>query len=73
MTIRINNCSPAELILPKNSIIGFFEPVNSDNVQELENDIFINAVNKVSWHKKKRSKKLTIVKILFNHSLDGTL
>ncbi len=50
MTVRINNCSPAELILPKNSIIGFLEPVNSTNVQELENDIFINAVNKVSSH-----------------------
>ena len=50
MTVRINNCSPAELILPKNSIIGFFEPINSANVQELENDIFINAVNKVSSH-----------------------
>ncbi len=50
MTVRINNCSPAELILPKNSIIGFFEPINSANVQELENDIFINAVNKVSLH-----------------------
>jgi hypothetical protein len=50
MTVRINNCSPAELILPKNLIIGFFEPVNSTHVQELENDIFINAVNKVSSH-----------------------
>ncbi len=46
MTVRINNCSPAELVLPKNSIIGFFEPVNSATIQELENDTFINAVNK---------------------------
>jgi hypothetical protein len=38
------------LNLPKNSIIGFFKPVNSDTIQELENDIFINVVNKVSSH-----------------------
>ncbi len=56
MTIRINNCSPAELILPKNSFIGFFEPVNSDNVQELENDIFINAVIKFLRIKRKDQK-----------------
>jgi hypothetical protein len=50
MTVRINNCSPAELVLPKNSIIGFFKPVNSATIQELKNDTFINAVNKVSSH-----------------------
>jgi hypothetical protein len=50
MMVRINNCSPAELVLPKNSIIGFFEPVNSAAIQELENDTFVNAVKKVSSH-----------------------
>jgi len=30
--------------------MGFFEPVNSTNFQELKNDMFINAVNKVSLH-----------------------
>ena len=50
MTIRINNCSPTDLTLPKGSIVGFFEQVNPAAVQELQNDIFINAVNKVSSH-----------------------
>jgi hypothetical protein len=50
MPVQINNCTPAELVLPKNLIIGFFEIVNSDTIQELENDIFVNAVNKVSSH-----------------------
>jgi hypothetical protein len=50
MTVQINNCSPAELHLPKNSIICFFEPVNSDIIQELEKDIFTDALYKVSSH-----------------------
>jgi hypothetical protein len=50
MTVQINNCSPTDLNLPKGSIIGFFKHINPTTIQEFENDIFINAVYKVSLH-----------------------
>ncbi|MGV1013304.1 MAG: reverse transcriptase family protein, partial [Flavobacterium sp.] len=47
VTVRVNNCSPAEIELKKDSIIGYFETINPSTVKEINSDLFIHTINQV--------------------------
>ena len=44
VTVRVNNCAPMEIILVKGAIIGSLEIVNPSLVSQVDNNVFINAV-----------------------------
>jgi hypothetical protein len=46
-TVRINNCSPAEIEIPKRTKIGFLESVNPHTVREVNKDLFVAAIDSV--------------------------
>ncbi len=44
VTVRINNCAPTELNLLKGSVIGFFENINSQEINRINDELFVHAV-----------------------------
>ena len=47
VTVRLNNCSPTDLLLPKGSIIGFLESLRPSSIRQVDQDLFIAAIEKV--------------------------
>jgi hypothetical protein len=47
VTLRINNCAPTEQNLLKGSVIGFFKNINSQEINRIDDELFVHAVNAV--------------------------
>jgi hypothetical protein len=47
VTLRINNCAPTELNLLKGSVIGFFKNINSQEINRIDDELFVHAVDSV--------------------------
>ena len=47
VTVWINNCSPVELKIEKNTPIGFLESVCPSSVKEINSDLFISEIEKI--------------------------
>jgi hypothetical protein len=47
VTVRINNCSPVELKIERNTEIGFLESVCPSSVKEIDSDLFISEIEKI--------------------------
>jgi hypothetical protein len=47
VTVRINNCSPVELKIERNTQIGFLESVCPSSVKEINSDLFISEIEKI--------------------------
>ena len=47
VTVRVNNCSPAELEILKGSKIGFLESVNPSTIKEINRELFVEAIERV--------------------------
>ena len=46
-TVRLNNCSPAEVEIPKHTKVGFLESVNPHTVREVNKDLFVAAIDSI--------------------------
>jgi hypothetical protein len=47
VTLQINNWAPTELNLLKGSVIGFFENINSQEIKQINDELFVHTVNLV--------------------------
>jgi hypothetical protein len=47
VTLRINNCVPTEQNLPKGSVVGFFKNINSQEIKQIDDELFVHTVNLV--------------------------
>ena len=46
-TIRVNNCSPAEIEIPKHSIIGYLESVLPQTIKEINSDLYVSVIDSI--------------------------
>jgi len=46
-TIRVNNCSPAQIEIPKHSVIGFLENVQPQTVKEINPELYVSVIDSI--------------------------